>query len=156
MEELLKYAIEGGSFGVSLFLVYFLFKKFIVREVIRPIEDLKEENTETKKGFIKFTENINSFIFRILKSHNDTAESVNKNISNMNNLFTEATSHTSKAKMEAHEALKKVNAMEQTTDKLLQIATKVHEKTETMKTEVTRLSKDMIIVKGKMGIRDED
>lgn len=156
MEELLKYAIEGGSFGISLFLVYYLFKKFVVREVIKPIENLQEENTEIKKGFIKFTENINSFIFRIIKSHNDTAESVNKNISNMNNLFTEATSHTSKAKMEAFEALKKVNAMVETTDKLLEIGKRTHEKTEALKTEVKRLSHDMIIVKTKVGIKDED
>jgi methyl-accepting chemotaxis protein len=156
MEELLKYAIESGAFGVSLFLTYVLFTKFVKKEIIKPIENLQEENTEIKKGFIKFTENINSFIFRILKSHQDTAESVNKNIANMNNLFTEATQHTSKAMMQSHEALKKVNALEETADKLLQIATKTHEKTVAMKSEVKKINEDLIMVKGKMGLKDED
>jgi hypothetical protein len=156
MEELLKYAIEGGCFGISLFLAYVLFTKFVKKEIIKPIENLQEENTEIKKGFIKFTENINSFIFRILKSHQDTAESVNKNISNMNNLFTEATRHTSKAMMDSSEALKKVNAMVETTDKLLDIGKRTHEKTLAMKSEVKKISDDLIMVKDKVGIKNED
>lgn len=156
MEELLKYAIEGGSFGISLFFSYVLFKKFIKKEVIEPIEDLQEESKEVKKSFIKFTENINSFVFKILKSHVDSNDNINKNISNMNTLFTEATRHTSQSKIESFEALKKVNVLEQTTDKLLKIATIEHEKNKNLETEVHQLSKDMIMVKNKVGIKDEN
>lgn len=156
MEELLKYAIEGGSFGISLFLVYFLFKKFIKKTLIEPIDDLQKDNREIKSSFIRFTENINSFVYKILESNAKTHEGVNKNISNMNNLFTEATRHTSQAKMESFEALKKVNSMEETTDKLLKIATIVHEKNKKLETEVHKISDDMIMVKDKIGIKNED
>jgi hypothetical protein len=156
MEELLRFAIEGGSFGISLFLVYVLFKKFIKKEISEPIEDLQKDNKEIKNSFIKFTENINSFVFKILKSNADTHEGVNKNISNMNNLFTEATRHTSQSKMESFEALKKVNALGETTDKLLKIATIVHEKNKKLETEVHKISDDMVMVKDKIGIKDED
>jgi hypothetical protein len=156
MEELLRYAIESGSFGISLFLVYYLFKKFIKKEIVEPINDLKEENTEIKKSFIKFTENINGFVFKILKSNNDTHEGINLNISNMNNLFTESTRHTSQAKIESYEALEKVNVLKETTDKLLKIATIEHEKNKNINTEVQKLSHDMIMVKNKIGLKNED
>lgn len=152
MDELLKYAIEGGSFGVSLFLMYFLFKRFVKKEVIEPIEEIQKDNINTKKSFEKFTENINSFIFRILKSHVDTDDRINKNMSEMNHLFTEATRHTSQSKIDSFEALKKVNVLEETADKLLKITAKVHEKNEKIESEVKQLSKDMIMIKNKTGV----
>lgn len=156
MEDFLKVAIEGGSFGVSLFLAYILFKKFIKKEVVEPIAELKEENASLKKSFTLFTERVTGFIFKIVQSHGDLMESVNKDVSKMNNLFTEATRHTSQAKMESLEALKKVNVLEQTTDKLLRIATIEHGKTQEIKTELQKLSKDMVMVKTKVGLKSED
>jgi hypothetical protein len=156
MEELLKYAIEGGSFGISLFLTYVLFKKFIKKEVIEPIEELKSENVEIRKGFITFTNDINGFVFRLMKNHSEIIESVNKNSSNMNTILTDAISHSSTAKLESFEALKKVNVLETTTDKLLKISTLVHDKNKNLETEIIRISKDMFMVKNKIGIKNED
>lgn len=155
MEEILKLVIEGGSFGVSLLLVHYLFKRFVKKEVIEPIKELQEGHDKIEKGFVKFTEGVNSFIFRIIKSHNDVAESVNKNVTGMNQLFMEATRHTSQSKLESAEALEKVNVLHQTAEKLMTIATKVHDKNAKLESEVQKLNHDMILIKSKMGMKKE-
>jgi hypothetical protein len=58
--------------------------------------------------------------------------------------------------MESHEALKKVNSLEQTTEKLFEIASKTHEKTMAMKSEVKKINDDLIMVKNKVGLKNED
>lgn len=156
MAEWLKLAIEGGSFGVSLFLVNYLFRKFIRKEVIEPIKELKAENDEIKKNFTVFTNRITEFIFKMLKSHGDLMDSVNQDVNKMNNLFTEATRHTSQSRMESYEALKKVNVLEQTTEKLLKISTMVHDKNKKIESEVKQITKDLIMVKTKTGIKSDD
>ena len=149
MEELLSRAIEGGAFGISLFLSYILFKRFIKKEIVEPIAELKVDNIELKKGFTQFTERVTGFVFRLTKSHNELSESVTRESLNMTKLFTEATQHTSQAKLEAHAALEKVNVTQQTADKLLKVATITH-------TEVVKLKNDMVMVKNKVGIKDEN
>lgn len=156
MDELLRWAIEGGSFGIALFLVAFLFKKFVTKEIIDPIEELQKDSKEVRSSFIKFTENINSFVFRIIKGHGEMIDSVNKNANQMNTLFAEATRHTSQAKTEAHQALEKVNAMSETADKLVEIGTKNHLKNKKLETEVKKISDDVILIKNKIGIKNED
>lgn len=156
MEELLRYAIEGGSFGISLFLVYVLFKRFIIKEIVEPLDSIKTEHSKLKTSFEKFTENVTSFIFKLLKSHDDLTKTVHRDVSNMHNLFTEITKHTSQARIEAHEALKKVNVLEETTEKILKIATLVHDKNKKIETEVTKISDELILVKTKMGIKNEN
>lgn len=150
LPEVIKWAFGGGSLGVVVLLGVWLFKRFIEKEIIEPIDELQKDNKEIKNSFIKFTENINSFIFRILNSHVDTAKTVDKNLDGMNQLFTEATRHTSQAKLEAHEALQKVNALAETTDKLVTIATKVHEKNDKLESRVQRISDDLVMVKTKI------
>lgn len=156
MEELLKYAVEGGGFGISLFLTYVLFKKFIKAEVVEPIAELKEENSEIKKSFNRFTEQIMGFVFKVIKGHADLIENANRNSANMNNLFSESSRQSSQARRDSLEAIEKVNVMEKTADKLLKIATAVHEKNKSIETEVLKLSNDMIMVKTKVGVKDEE
>jgi methyl-accepting chemotaxis protein len=150
MEDLFKYAIEGGSFGVSLFLVFFLSKKFIKKGIIEPIEELKADVREVRKNFIQFTERINGLVFTLMKNNSEMNDHINSNITNMNNLFTDTTRQTSQAMVNSTEALKKVNVMEQTTEKLLSIATKVHEKNQRIETEIKKLSEEFILVKSKL------
>lgn len=150
MEELLKYAIESGSFGVSLFLAYVLFKKFVTKEIVEPIQELKLENTELKKSFTQFTERVTGFVFRITKDHGELMESVNRDVATMNGLFTETTRQTSQARLEAAEALKKVNTLEQTADKMLKILSLVHDKSKKIETEVQKINEDLIMVKTKV------
>ena len=162
MEELLSKAIEGGSFGICLFLCYWFFTRFFKKEIKEPIEELKTDvknvkvdNIEIKNSFVKFTENINSFIYRVLKGHSEMIDSVNKNASQMNMLFSEATQHTAQAKLEAHEALERVKVTAETTDKLLKVATITHEKEQHLESQVKQLKNDMIMVKNKLGVKNE-
>lgn len=158
MEELFKYAIEGGSFGVSLFLAYILFKKFIKSDVIEPINEIKKEYDELKKSFTSFTERVTGFVFKIVRSNLDLGERVSKDINVMHNLLAEATNslthQTSQARLEASEALKKVNVLQETTDKLLKIASAIHEKNKSLETTVTKINEDLIFVKTKVNKDD--
>lgn len=156
MEDLFKYAFGGGAFGTSLFLSYVLFKKFIKSEVVKPIKELEKENAELKKNFTQFTERVTSFIFKILKSHTDLTDSVSRDVTTMNQLFSEVTSHTSQSKVEAFEALKKVNVLETTADKLLKVSFALFEKNKKIETEIKKLSDELIFVKTKAGIKNED
>jgi hypothetical protein len=156
MEELLKFAIEGGSFGISLFLIYILFKRFVKKEIVEPIEELQEDHKQLKRSFTRFSETASDMTFKVVNSHTQMVDIVTKTTSNMYNLFAEATRHTSQAKVESHEALNKVNVLEATTDKLLKISTAVHEKNKSIETEVHKLSNDLIMIKNKVGIKKDE
>lgn len=150
MEELLKIAIESGSFGLSVFIAYVLFKKFIEDDVIKPIEETKNDQADLKKSFTQFTERVTGFVFRVIKSNQELSDRVTKEVTGMHNLFTEATRHTSIARLEANESLKKVNSLEQTTDKLVKIASAVHQKNASLESQIVEIGKELILVKTKV------
>jgi methyl-accepting chemotaxis protein len=150
MEDLLKYAFEGGSFGTSLFLAYVLFKKFIIKEVVAPIESLQKENEEIKNSFQKLSDRVGEFVFKILGSHADLTDQITKDLNNMNKLFTEATQHTSQAALSSFDATKKVKDIREAAEKLGCVVKHLNEQNKKIETEITQLSSDMIFVKTKV------
>ena len=161
MEELIKYATEGSFAGIAALLLYYLFKRFVKKEVIEPIEELQKNYKSVTDGFIKFTDRVTSFVFSIQKGHKQLEESMAQETLKMSNLFADAMRQVSEARVASMEAVQKSRAamkvaeeQNQTTAKMFQIVKLVHNSSENMKTEIKHISEDLLMVKTK--VADED
>lgn len=138
----------GGAFAWGL--VFVLSKSWINDHVIKPIQDLKTDNEIVEKRLEKFMGQINTFTFKILTSHQDHMRSTSKEISALGEMFSHASSHSTKAKLDAQIALEKVNILERNAEKFMKIATLVHNTNEALKTEIEQITEDLIFVKTKI------
>lgn len=134
-------SLGGGAFAWGL--VVILSKSWVETNVIKPIEELKRDSSEIKQNFVQFTERINSQFFDLISK---TKESSALSIKLLNSVTQDAR----QAMDNSGSAVERVQAMQQTTDKLVKIATAVHEKNKHLETVITQITKDLIMVKGKI------
>lgn len=135
----------GGAF--AWWLVFVLSKTWVQDNVIEPIKDLKRSQGELRSNFITFTERVNSMVFELMKQNKDQSVHQTK-------LLEQVTLDARQAINNSGNAVERADATEKMTKKIYEIAATLHEKHQHLRTEVTQLSKDMIMVKGK--IQDEN
>jgi hypothetical protein len=135
LPEWLKIALGicGGAFAWGL--VFWLLKEWIKDHVLEAIEDLKNKNIEMRNDFTRFSDRINSFLFKIINSQNDLSKSVTKEVTEMTRLF--------------EKTQEKVTVLESVADKMVKITTVVSEKNRHLETEVKKISDELILIRDK-------
>ncbi|CAK9250666.1 unnamed protein product [Sphagnum jensenii] len=136
-------SLGGGAFAWGLVLL--LSKSWVESNVLEPLRDLRSDQKEIKQNFVQFTERINSQFFELISK---TKESSALSIKLLNSVTQDAR----QAMDNSGSAIERVQAMQLTTDKLVKIATAVHEKNKHLETVITQITKDLIMVKGKISL----
>jgi hypothetical protein len=130
----------GGAFAWGL--VVILFKAWVETNIIEAIAELRRGQVKTEQNFIAFTDRVNSLILEMMKDSKSSVANHSKILNQMSDEIRQAI-HDSGA------AIEKVYAVQVTADKLVKIATGVHEKNKHIESEVKRLSSEMIMVRSK-------
>ncbi len=152
--EILKWIIEGGSAGTAVLLAYVLFKKFMKKEVIEAIAELREKLRHMEKDSQKSHDMIATTMSTVtLKSH-EVQNNVSAALLKMNENFNDMAKYSGKALMDSQQNSMDIKKVESQTDgqieKLAAATHKVLVKFKSTETEVVKLGKDMIYIKDKV------
>jgi hypothetical protein len=149
MDELAKALVEGGGFGVSVLIAWLLINRFIKKDVLGAIEEAQKTAKLGYKTATELKESLNGTMFKVSSSQTELVQLLNTEILKSSN-------NSAQAKADADVALQKVNVLLKgtenigvTVEKLVKIATVVHEKNKHLETEVTKIRDELIFIKNK-------
>ncbi len=139
LKPILNFTGEATAWGVA----FYFAKEGAHEKILKPLDKLEKSNEEMSKNFINFTERVNSVIYGLMKDLKDNSNHYVK-------LLDQVTMEARQAMSNSGSAVERANAMERTVEKLVKIATAVHDTNRKITSEVQQISKDLIMIKEKL------
>jgi hypothetical protein len=154
MEEIAKWVIEGGSFGVAFILAYYLFKRFIKTEVIEPIQEVKVIAKEALKASQEAKDSARTSSFNVMNKVQEIQTNVSSTMTSVAKDFSDMAKYAGSAKLDSIMALEEIKKTkisgEEQMGKLASATMKVFKKQESVETEVKKLGDDLMMIRSKV------
>ena len=153
-DEILKWAVEGTSGGIGILLAYYLFKRFIKKEVLEPIEEIKDLAKKAYKSAEDAKDTIKATSFSMLTKHQEVQNQVVAQMISVEKSFSEMSRQAATARIEVGEVKELLKSLKKGTEedvtKLTLVGRKLFVKVRTMETEVKKISDELVMVKTKV------
>jgi len=141
----------GGGIGISLF--GWMAKKFFEKNIEEAIKEAKAVALEAKKVSEEARDKISGAAFKLAETQQELSTTISREMTNMSTVFSEATRFTANAMTQAHRSEMAVKDLSKKTEedmkKLAQGGHILNDKIEKTRSEVLKISEDLLLIKGK-------
>lgn len=153
--EIIKWILGGGSAGLVAMLAYWLFVRFIKKEVIEPIEEIRELSKKAYRSAEEAKEKVLEASFKMVTRSQDMETELQRHGTNLQKVYGEMSHYAATSRMEVQQAKDELKIFEKQTEegmhKMTQVGTILLNKVKALQTEQVKLGEEFIMIKNKKG-----
>lgn len=146
--------VTGGLAAWSI--AAYMAKKWFEKAVLEEITSLKSDVSHIRDSITDTMKNISTFILRFSGYQNEFTKSLQTETRKMSEMFSSASQQAFVAAQKSEEAIQRANVIQRaseenraTVEKLIKIATAVHDQNKTLRHEVVEIKSELVLIKAK-------